>query len=568
MALGLLLGLPAALAADPPPNIVVILTDDLGFSDIASYGGEIETPHLDRLAGAGVRFSQFYVTPRCSPTRASLLTGLYSHEVGIGHLNQPWGRPGYLGELSREVPTLAELLQSVGYRTYMSGKWHLSHNPRPERSEQDVPSRLGWPRARGFDRVFGTIRGSGSFYDPASLVRDDDFIGVDRGFFYTDAISDEAAGFVREHAASKSGPFFLYLSYSSPHWPLHAAEEDVREYAGRFDAGWDVLRRERRQRLVELGLIDPGWELAPLEPRAVAWDAEPHKAWQARRMETYAAMVDRMDRGIGRVLAAIEAAGAWDDTLIVFLSDNGGNAEEFQGINRLGRWLMPVPEVAQRRFGDDPEVMPGGPDTFQTYGPGWSSLSNTPFRRGKHWAHEGGIATPLIVHWPAGLGVEPGSLIHAPGHVVDLVPTFLEVASLAYPTRFADRPSRPLRGESLVPLLLGRQRERGPMYWAHEGNRGMRDGRFKLVSDWPGDWELYDMKTDRTELYDLAEQQPQRVAEMARRYERFAREAQVGTWPWVARPFRIAVWSLSALVLVLVVGIRFWWRRRSSRAMA
>ena len=559
----------AAGAASAAPNIVVILTDDLGYSDLGCYGGEIETPNLDRLARHGVRFTQFYVTPRCSPTRAALLTGMYPHEVGIGHLNEAWGRPGYRGELSRQAPTLAEVLRAAGYRTYMSGKWHLSHNPKRLSRDAAQPSpeqRLGWPRARGFDRVFGTIRGSGSFYEPASLIRDDRFIEVDRGFYYTDAISVEAARFIREHCLEyPSRPFFIYLSYSSPHWPLHAPEEAVREYASRYDAGWDVLRRERYRRMVAMGILDAGWGLAPREPRAAAWTEEKRKAWQARRMETYAAMVERMDRGIGEVVEALAAVRALDDTLVVFLSDNGANGEQFTGINRLGAFILPMPRANRWRFGDRPDLMPGPAETFQTYGPGWSSLSNTPFRRGKHWTHEGGIATPLIVHWPQGLGVEPGSLVRAPGHVVDLLPTFLAASGAAYPAAFGGAATQPLRGESLMPLLTGASRRRGPMFWEHEGNRGVRDGRWKLVADWPGSWELYDMRADRTELHDLAAEQPQRVAALAEMYDDFAAATRVGPWPWVSRRFRLAVWGCG---IAAVAAVAFWRWRRSRRQAA
>ena len=284
-------------------------------------------------------------------------------------------------------------------------------------------------------------------------------------------------------------------------------------------------------------------------------------------MEVYAAMVERMDRGIGRVLAAVEAGGALDDTLVVFLSDNGACAEELVGIYRLGAYVLPIPRVTRGgrplRFGDRPEVMPGPDDTFQTYGPGWASLSNTPFRAHKHRTHEGGIATPLIVHWPAGLGAMPGSLIHAPGHVVDLMPTVLEVSGAEYPARVEGRETLPLAGESLLPLLRGRPRQRGPMFWEHEGNRAVRDGRWKLVSRWPKSWELYDLEADRTELVDLAPRGPQRVAEMAAMYERFAADTGVEPWPWVVPQVRWVVWGTAGLVVVLGVWLV---RRRRAKA--
>ena len=547
-----------AESSNPPtrPNIVVILADDLGYSDLGSYGGEIETPTLDRLAGGGLRFTRFYVTPRCSPTRAALLTGRYPHEVGIGHLNERWGRPGYRGELAPEATTLAEALRSAGYRTYMSGKWHLAPNPTLDGAQPSAEARRGWPRARGFDRFYGTIRGSGSFYQPASLVDDDRFVEPGEGFYYTDAISSEAIRFLDEHfAEDRSRPFFLYLSYTAPHWPLHAPAGDVRAVAGRYDAGWDALRRARHERLVELGIVRADWPLAPRDPRARGWDDARDKAWQARRMEVYAAMVERMDSRIGRVLATVERSGTLDDTLIVFLSDNGGNAEQFRGVWRAAAFLMPLPRAARRRFGDNPGTMPGPPDTFQTSGPGWSSLQNTPFRLGKRATHEGGIATPLIVHWPAGLGARPGSLLEEPGHVVDLMPTFLEAAGVAAPRR--------LRGQSLMPLLRGGSRRRGPMFFEHEGNRAVIDGRFKLVSDWPGAWQLYDLAADRTESRDLAAREPRRVAAMSAMYARFAEETGVEAWPWVSRPHRWLI--IGAVLLPLTPAVWLWQRHRRRR---
>ena len=556
---GCLAASPSRAESVPPevprsPNIVVILADDLGYSDLGSYGGEIETPNLDRLARGGVRFTQFYVTPRCSPTRAALLTGLYSHEVGIGHLNERWGRPGYRGELAPDVATLAEVLRAGGYRTYMSGKWHLAPNPDLDTQPSDA-ARRGWPRERGFDRFFGTIRGSGSFYQPASLVRDDRFIEPGEDFFYTDAISSAAIDHVAEHLAEHpTRPFFLYLAHTAPHWPLQAHDDDIARVAGRYDAGWDALREVRRQRMVELGIISDQRALAPRDPRAEAWVDTRHPAWQARRMEVYAAMVEGMDRGIGRLLATLERSGTLDDTLIVFLSDNGGNGEQLQGLSRLGALAMPLPRINRWHFGDNPGTMPGPVDTFQTCGPGWSSLQNTPFRLGKHATHEGGIASPLIVHWPAGLGVAPGSLIREPSHVVDLMPTFLAAAG----TASRGHGARPLRGESLMPLLGGGTRQRGPMFWEHEGNGAVRDGKWKLVSDWPGDWELYDLEADPTELRDLARQEPERVAAMAEMYSRFADETGVEAWPWVSSLHR---WLIVGSALLVALAVVWRWRR-------
>ncbi len=561
LVLAFLLVLAAAPSPARRPHIVVILADDLGYSDLGSYGGEIETPHLDRLAAEGVRFTQFYATPRCSPSRSALLTGLHPHEAGLGHLNRSWGRRGYRGELEPHAVTLAEALRGAGYRTYMAGKWHLAHNP--GRGEEGLKDRYRtWPRSRGFDRFYGILRGSASYFEPATLVRDDEFIEPATDFYLTDAISDQAARFVGEHfVENRDRPLFLYLAYTAPHWPLHAPAEDVRKVAGRYDAGWDEFRRRRYRRMVEMGIIRGGWPPAPRDPEAPAWEEAPHRAWQARRMEVYAAMVERMDRGIGRVLAALEAAGAGDDTLVFFLSDNGACAEELTGIYRLGAWTIPMPAAARRRFGDNPGMMPGPGDTFQTYGRGWSSLSNTPFRGHKHGTHEGGIATPLIVRWRSGVAA-PGSLVHAPGHLVDLMPTVLEAAGAVHPQRFAGPGTPALRGESLLPLLRGGARQRGPMIWEHEGNRALRDGRWKLVSRWPGSFELYDLEADRTELRDLAATEPGHLAAMRATYRRFAAETGVGPWPWVVPQVRWAGWGVTVLVLAAVAfGWRRWRRR-------
>ncbi|MCP3963263.1 MAG: arylsulfatase [bacterium] len=556
----------SASAQSEQPNIIVILADDLGYSDLGSYGGEIDTPNLDYLARSGTRFTQFYVTPRCSPTRAALLTGRYPHEVGLGYLNRDWRRPGYRGELSADAVTVAEVLRSAGYRTYMSGKWHLARNPRPDGSQPDEEQRRAWPRARGFDRFFGTIRGSGSYYRPASLVRDDHFIEPGEGFYYTDAISAEAAGFLEEHfAEDQESPFFLYLAYTAPHWPMHAPPETVEKYAGRYDAGWDALRVERRRRTVQLGLARAQWALPPRDPKAAAWEEEPLKEWQARRMQVYAAMVERMDAGIGRVLSTLRSAGALDNTLLLFLSDNGGCREVLSGPYRLGAYLLQPLDIKWRRFGDQPKRMPGSVRTFQTYGAGWSNVSNAPFRSHKRATHEGGIATPLIVHWPAGLDVEQGSLIRQPGHVVDLMPTLLEAAGAVDSPPDGSTPN--LRGESLMPLLQGDSRSRGPMFWEHEGNRAVREGKWKLVSDWPGEWELYDLEADRTEIHDLAAREPERVAAMRAMYDRFAAQTGVESWPWVARPFRRLVWG-SAVMLLVVAVVLVARRRRARRAAA
>ena len=517
------------------PNIVLILNDDMGYSDVGCYGGEVQTCHLDGLAAGGLRFTQFYNTARCSPSRASLLTGLHPHQTGIGILTDDTGPEGYAGNLNKRCVTIAEVLGKAGYSTYMSGKWHVAHD--------FVNVTDAWPCQRGFERHYGTISGGGSYFDPNTLTRDNRDICQEAraaDFYYTDAISDNAAAFISEHArrggqgvlsvskdaATRPGrPFFLYVAYTAPHWPLHALEEDVAKYRGRFDAGWDRLRAERLKRMVDMGIIDPSWRLTDRDGREVPWEQAQHKEWQTRRMEVYAAQIDRMDQGIGRIIAALEAGGRLDNTLIMFLSDNGA-CEELIGPHREGFVRGHIAREKTRdarlvRFGNDPLVMPGGEDTYQSYGIAWANLSNTPFRKYKHWTHEGGIATPLVVHWPARITAR-GELRHQPGQLTDVMPTILEVAAAEYPTSFNGNEILPCEGASMVPIFHDRSNNRGAMCWEHEGNAAVRQGKWKLVRDYPGDWELYDTQADRTETNNLAARHPDRVRRMAGEYQAWA----------------------------------------------
>lgn len=514
---------PALAAAPRRPNIVLILADDMGFSDIGCYGGEVETPNLDGLARRGVRFTQFYNTARCCPTRASLLTGLYAHQAGVGHMVDT-GRPeypAYRGDLSPHCVTIAEALRAAGYRTLMCGKWHVT---------PVSDSKHNWPLQRGFERFYGTIHGAGSYYDPVSLIKDNERTAPERrDYYYTDALADQAARYIEE-AAGKREPFFLYLAFTAPHWPLHALEADIARYLERYKPGWDVLRAERHRRMVELGIIEKHWPITPRDPQAPAWGEAPHKEWQIRRMAVYAAMIHSMDRAIGRVLEALRRSGSYEDTLIMFLSDNGGCAEELrptaQGLHvpKLTRDGRPV------RVGNLPEVMPGPEDTYQSYGVAWANLSNTPFRLYKHWVHEGGIATPFIAHWPRGIQ-RPGAIIHEPAHIIDIMPTCLDVAGAKYPSEREGVRVLPLEGISLLPLMRGKKVSADrTIYWEHEGNRAVRQGRWKLVSRHPGGWELYDLQADRTEMNDVAARYPDRAQELAGLYEKWA--ARCGVEPW------------------------------------
>jgi arylsulfatase A-like enzyme len=523
------------------PNILVILSDDMGFSDLGCYGGPIDTPNLNALAASGLRFTQFYNNARCCPTRASLLTGLYPHQAGIGHMMEDKGFDGYRGNLSRNAVTIAEVLKSAGYGTYMCGKWHVTPNVKP-----DAPKH-NWPCQRGFDRYFGTIAGAGSYFDPSALTLDNTQIPPGEDFYYTDAISDHTVRFISEHPADK--PFFLYVAYTAAHWPLHARPADIAKYKGRFDAGWDAMRLEKLERMRKMELIDRGWELTPRDPNVPAWADEPLKEWHLRRMEVYAAMIDCMDRGIGRIVESLRKSGQLDNTLILFLQDNGGCAEE------IGSKAKETPEPASplaanalqlqsqpknTRSGDPVRrgegILPGTADTYQSYGIGWANASNAPFRLYKHWVHEGGISTPLIVHWPD--RVRDGGAIRTQcGHLIDIMPTCLEVAGAAYPATFGDNPIPPMAGRSLLPAFDNRPIERPEgIFWEHEGNRAVRMGQYKLVARFRQPWELYDMNKDRSEMHDLAPEQPERVKELGKLYQAWAKRNQVLPWGQVNAP--------------------------------
>ncbi|MGY4691417.1 arylsulfatase [Salibacterium sp. K-3] len=512
------------------PNVLLILNDDMGYSDIGCYGGEVNTPNLDGLAENGLRMSQFYNTARCSPSRASLLTGLHPHQTGIGILTYDTGPEGYAGNLNDECVTIAEVLKDDGYKTYLSGKWHIA-------SSLNEPSDA-WPLQRGFDHFYGTIIGAGSFYDPNTLTRGNENIEhepkEDKDFFYTDAISDQAADYIRDHAEKNPGaPFFQYVAYTAPHWPLHAHEEDIETYNGRFDKGWDRLREERMQRLKDIGLIDSSWDLSERDPTQPEWKEAENKEWLLRCMEVYAAQIDRMDQGIGRIIDSLKETNQLDNTVIIFLSDNGACAEDIPD-HVTAEELVDQLQIAKRytrdgeevKFGNDPEIMPGPENTYQSYGQAWANLSNSPFRLYKHWVHEGGISTPFIVHWPEGIE-EKGTLRHTPAHLPDVMATIVDITGADYPQTRKGRSILPLEGQSMMPIFLQDRWDVKPLCWEHEGNAAVRIGKWKLVRDYPGDWELYNMEQDRTELHDLADQYPDKVKEMSAEYEKWAERCRV-----------------------------------------
>jgi len=513
------------------PNIIVILADDMGYTDIGCYGGEIGTPHLDKLAAGGLRFTQFYNTGRCCPTRASLLSGLYPHQADIGHMMDE--RSGsYLGNFAKNAVTIAEALKSAGYRNYISGKWHVTRHVDPKNEGE----RYNWPLQRGFDRFYGTIHGAGSFFDPNSLTRDNTLITPDSDpeykpdqYYYTDAITDNATRFIKEH--DQKAPFFMYVAYTAAHWPLHAFPEDIAEYEGKYDDGYAPIREARYKRALELGVIGDN---SKMSSQIGDWDAQPDQEWEAACMEVYAAMVDRMDRGIGKLVATLKSEGMFENTLILYMQDNGGCQEPYgRTINgsRVERMERGAPMAADElQYDMTPKkardgyamrrghVMPGPADTAIGYGLNWANVSNTPFRMYKHYVHEGGISTPLIAHWPKGIEAR-NELRHTPGHLIDIMATCVDVAGAKYPKRYDGNRIQPMEGKSLVTAFEGNDIKREYLFWEHEGNRAIRVGDWKLVATGKHgqddvDWELYDLSKDRSELVDLSESHPERKKQL------------------------------------------------------
>jgi len=546
---------PGILAADAKPNIVVILCDDVGYSDLGCYGGEIRTPNLDALANGGLRFTQFYNTGRCCPTRASLLTGLYPHQASIGHMMEDKKLPGYRGNLGRDCVTIAEALKSAGYRNYMAGKWHVTPLPKGERMVN--ADKTNWPLQRGFDRFYGTIHGAGSFWDPNSLVRDNQFVSPfadpqypTKEFYYTDAISDHACRFVNEH--DQDNPFFMYVAYTAAHWPMHARESDIDKYKGMYDAGYASVRQARYKRMLELGVIDPS---AKLSPQDAEWSDVTNEAWEIRCMETYAAMMTVMDEGIGRIVETLKTTKQFDNTLILFMQDNGGCAEGMgrrptKDKSRLVRAdVAPLASMPAAAFQTDmiPKqtrdgfpvrqgygVMPGPADTYIGYGKGWANVSNTPFRRYKHYVHEGGISTPLIAHWPKGISAA-GELRHTPSHLIDIIATCVDFGGATYPDTFAEHEIQPMEGTSLRTVFAKDELDARHLFFEHEGNGALRIGDWKLVGTKVinkndtkrAKRELYNIAEDRSELNDLSKEMPELFEQMVGMYEEEAERLRV-----------------------------------------
>ncbi len=530
------LGLAGCAQKDARPNIIVILADDLGYSDLGCYGGEIHTPNLDRLAANGLRFNSFYNTGRSCPTRASLLTGLYQHQAGIGRMTFDDHEPGYRGTLSHDAVTIAEVLGGAGYNTGMVGKWHVAETHlRPDQRDwlnhqvfyPEFADKANYPTRRGFQDYYGVIYGVVDYFDPFSLVDGEEPVReVPPGYYITDDFSDRAVQYVNKYAADDK-PFMLYLSYTAPHWPLHALPEDIAKYEDTYKAGWDATREARYERMKNLGVF--GNRDGFLTPRRFSdpWEENPTQEWDARAMAVHAAMVDRMDQGIGRLLAALEANGQLENTLILFMSDNGCSNESCEwyepgendrpDMTRDGRPII---------YPRDKEVLPGPETTYAGLGAKWANVLNTPFRLWKAKAHEGGICTPMIAHWPAGLKQNRGGMTSERGHVMDIMATCIDLAGAEYPSEYNGHAIIPMEGKSLVPILKKGTRE-GHEYigFEHFGERALisADG-WKLVhSNAPGsEWELYNLNSDRTEMHDAAAENPETIGKMVAEYDRWA----------------------------------------------
>jgi len=444
------------------PNILIILADDMGYSDLGCYGGEVETPNIDGLASNGVRFSQFYNTAKCTPSRVSLMTGLYEHQAGSA-------------SMKRGV-TIAQVLRQTGYFTAITGKWHLSDEP------------TDW----GFDRYFGHLSGSTNYWtgDKTYRLNGKPFTDFGEDFYSTDANTDYAIRFIDE-AIEQKKPFFMYVAHNAPHSPLQAYEKDVQKYRGQYRTGWDELRRQRYKRQVEMGLIKSSWELSERPAYIPAWDSlsEEQKDWEDFRRAAFSAAIDRLDQNVGRLVSHLKEKDAVENTLILVLSDNGADSRE------LGRGH---------------EYPPWDSRSHWLLGTGWANAANTPFRWYKMNQHEGGISTPLIAHWPKGLKTSPGEITHQPGHIIDISATLYDLASASYPATCDGREITPLQGNSLLPILQGKTREGHDwMYFQYMNNRAIRKGKWKLVSVRSGPWELYDIENDRTELHDLVDEYPE-----------------------------------------------------------
>ena len=491
------------------PNIVLIMADDMGYSDLGCYGSEIATPNIDALAKNGIRFTNFYNCARCCPTRASLLTGLNPHQAGMGGMvrYKPTKKMGpYQGYLNGRSVTLAEVLKQAGYSTMMSGKWHVG-----EMKSQ-------WPQNRGFDEYYGLISGAMNFFDISKgkgtkrvfLEDGKEIRPAGNSFYATDAFTDKAVSFLDKHG-KKENPFFMFLSYTAPHYPLHAKPEDIAKYTGKYMKGWDALRKERYKKMQKIGIITPKHKLSPLDSTTTPWDKVKNKEEMDLKMAIYAAQMECMDRGIGQVMQKLEALDKKDNTLVIFLSDNGACSE----LNSLGG-------VWRKRTGKL-----GSVDSYESYGSSWANAGNTPYRKFKYWTHEGGIKTPFVASWPARIK-NKGGIVKDQAHIVDLMTTFCDIGNATYPKEFKGNEITPMEGKSLKPIFDGKSRDYGIMAWEHAGAKAIVDGDWKLVTiqHRSKKWALFNLKKDPTELNDLAGIMPGKVKELQVKYQKWAKRVE------------------------------------------
>ncbi|RRN78040.1 arylsulfatase [Pseudoxanthomonas sp. SGD-10] len=507
-----LLSLSVVFAQNKKPNIVLILADDLGYSDIGCFGADVQTPHLDEMASEGLKMTNFYNASRCCPSRASLLTGLYPHQAGVGDMMNTRPYPAYQGYLNRTSVTIAEVLQQNGYNTIMGGKWHVGQ------------AKENWPLQRGFDRYFGLIDGANSYFENRPYrpnqkltiaLGNEEFI-PGSNYYSTDAYTDYALRFI-DDMKGNGKPFFLYLAYQAPHWPLHALPEDIKKYKGKFSQGWETIREMRFKKQKELGIIDSRAELSPVDKSLRKWESltDKEKEEWDEKMAVYYAMIDRMDQNIGKIRKKVKDLVEEDNTVFMFLSDNGASPET---ITNTG--FTEEIRAANLKPASDPS-------SFTAYGIEGANVSNTPFRSFKHWEYEGGTATPFIAYGP-GL-VKPGLMSKQPAHIIDLMATCLDLAGVNYPKTYKGNVITPTEGTSLVPVFQNKKwKGHEALFFEHEGNRAVRQGDWKLVSEYPENrWQLYNLKSDRTELENIADNHPAKVKELEKLYLKWADRAGV-----------------------------------------
>lgn len=529
---------------DSRPNILVILADDMGFSDLGCYGGEIQTPNLNKLAEEGLRFTHFYNTSRSCPTRASLLTGLYQHQAGIGRMTFDEHQPGYRGTMTHNGVTIAEALKDNGYQTAWVGKWHIAETPlRPDQRQwlahqvqyDEFAPKDNYPINRGFQDCYGTIYGVVDYFDPFSLISGNKPVNsVPDDYYSTIALADTAVAYVNKYAETDK-PFFMYLAFHSPHWPLHALPEDIEKYKDTYKDGWQAVREARYQRMKEMKLFGDADNF--LSPRQFAdtWEENPDKEWDARAMAVHAAMVDRMDQEIGRVIETLRKNGQLDNTLILFMSDNGCSNEDCQNYSE-GENDRPAETRDGRKivYPRQKEVMPGPETSYASVGARWANAANTPFRFWKAKSYEGGICTPMIAHWPKGIKQPKGSVTTQMGHVMDIMATCLDITGTQYPKEYNGHQIIPLAGQSLNPIFkTGSRKGHRELCFEHFNEKALIDASgWKIV--WPNNkkaWELYDLNNDRSEMHDLSAQYPDKVKEMVARYETWEKDHMVEPRP-------------------------------------